>query len=83
VEYEWNLTTVPQKYLDGKSRSYDMARVVGGGSVINGMCWTRGSAADYDAWEALGNPGWGWHGLLPYFKKVQLVGHWDVQFINV
>jgi choline dehydrogenase-like flavoprotein len=33
--------------------------------------WQRGTKADYDSWEALGNPGWGWDGLLPYFKKVE------------
>lgn len=33
------------------------------------MAYGRGSAADFDAWEELGNPGWGWDGLLPYFKK--------------
>lgn len=42
--------------------------VVGG--LVTGMCWTRGGKADYDAWETLGNPGWSWDGLLPYFKRV-------------
>lgn len=37
--------------------------------MVNGMAWNRGSNADYDAWEALGNPGWGWAGLGSYFKK--------------
>ncbi|KAL3419549.1 GMC oxidoreductase [Phlyctema vagabunda] len=46
-----------------------VAKVLGGGSVINGMVYDRGSAADYDAWEALGNQGWGWAGLKPYFIK--------------
>jgi choline dehydrogenase-like flavoprotein len=46
-----------------------MASVVGGGSVINGMFADRGSKADYDAWETLGNQGWGWNGLIPYFRK--------------
>ena len=69
-EYDWDLTTTGQEFLDGKARRYNLGRVVGGGSVVNGMCWTRGSAADYDGWEQLGNPGWGWKGLLPYFKKV-------------
>jgi choline dehydrogenase-like flavoprotein len=46
-----------------------VAKVLGGGSVINGMVYDRGSAADYDAWEALGNNGWGWKGMEPYFKK--------------
>ncbi|KAB2574698.1 Dehydrogenase patE [Lasiodiplodia theobromae] len=45
------------------------AAVVGGGSVVNGMFFDRGGAPDYDAWEELGNPGWGWDGLLPYFIK--------------
>jgi len=43
--------------------------VVGGGSSVNGMFFGRGSAADYDAWERLGNPGWGWENMLKYFKK--------------
>lgn len=38
-------------------------------AVVNGMAYGRGSAPDFDAWEELGNPGWGWDGILPYFKK--------------
>jgi len=34
------------------------------------MMFDRGAPGDYDMWEDLGNPGWGWAGLLPYFKKV-------------
>ena len=34
------------------------------------MVWSRGGKDDYETWEALGNPGWGWDGLLPYFRKV-------------
>jgi choline dehydrogenase len=45
------------------------ARVVGGTSTVNGCIWLRGSAVDYDEWESLGNPGWSFDGLLPYFKK--------------
>jgi len=74
TNYDWNLWTAPQIYLDGASRPYDMGRGIGGGSLINGMCWTRGGSADYDAWKALGNPEWGWENLLPYFKKVS----WEV-----
>ncbi|GKT47335.1 dehydrogenase xptC [Colletotrichum spaethianum] len=68
--YGKSVETAPQTFLDGKTRSISQGRVIGGGSVTNGLCWTRGAAADFDAWEELGNPGWGWQSLLPYFKKV-------------
>ncbi|KAM3065794.1 hypothetical protein ACMFMF_010722 [Clarireedia jacksonii] len=71
TSYDWNLWTAPQRFLDGASRPFDLGKGVGGGSLINGMCWTRGGAADYDAWVALGNPGWGWDDMLPYFKKTE------------
>ncbi|GAW25110.1 putative GMC oxidoreductase [Rosellinia necatrix] len=63
------MTTTPQEFLDNRTRSFPQGRVVGGSSIINGLCWTRGAAADYDAWRDLGNPGWGWIDLLPYFLK--------------
>jgi choline dehydrogenase-like flavoprotein len=63
-------TSVPQPGLDNRTSVLYTGAVVGGGTVVNGMFFNRGSAADYDAWERLGNPGWGWTGLLPYFEKV-------------
>ena len=47
------------------------ARVVGGSSAINACLWLRGSAADYDTWAALGNPGWSFADLLPYFRRAE------------
>src|SRR5262249_2290070 len=47
------------------------ARMVGGTSTINGCIWLRGSGADYDGWAALGNPGWGYADLLPYFRRAE------------
>ncbi|KAI1348717.1 GMC oxidoreductase-domain-containing protein [Xylaria sp. FL0043] len=67
--YEWTVTTTPQQFLDNQTRTFPQGRVVGGSTIVNGLCWTRGAAADYDAWENLGNPGWGWMDLLPYFLK--------------
>jgi choline dehydrogenase-like flavoprotein len=64
--------SVPQAGLDNRTSPLYTGVVVGGGTVVNGMFFNRGSAGDYDAWENLGNPGWGWEGLLPYFKKVSL-----------
>ncbi|KAK4690917.1 hypothetical protein P7C71_g5976, partial [Lecanoromycetidae sp. Uapishka_2] len=67
--YDWDLVTVPQTQLDGATRPMPQGKVLGGGSILNAMCWNRGGSDDFDAWEALGNPGWGWNGLLPYFMK--------------
>src|ERR1700682_1005577 len=52
-------------------RKYEQARVLGGGSSINGQMANRGAATDYDEWEARGAAGWSWKDVLPYFKKVE------------
>lgn len=68
-ELMYNVTSLPIPALGNRPSYVPAGAVVGGGSAVNGMFFTRGSAADYDAWERLGNPGWGWKDLLPYFKK--------------
>jgi len=50
---------------------YEQARVMGGGSSINGQIANRGSPADYDGWEARGAAGWRWDTVLPYFRKIE------------
>jgi len=57
-------------------RGYEQGRIMGGGSSINGQIALRGDPADYDRWEAMGARGWGWEGVLPYFKKLE----WDMDF---
>ena len=52
-----------------RSHPLSQTRVVGGSTTINSCIWLRGSAADYDGWAAAGNPGWGFAGLLPFFRK--------------
>jgi 5-(hydroxymethyl)furfural/furfural oxidase len=52
-------------------RKYEQARVLGGGSSINGQLANRGAPTDYDEWEARGATGWAWTDVLPYFKKVE------------
>ncbi|KAK1999083.1 GMC oxidoreductase [Colletotrichum falcatum] len=69
--YVTSVGTAPQNFLDGKTRGIAQGKSIGGGSVWNGMCWTRGAAADFDGWEELGNAGWGWQSLQPYFMKVE------------
>ena len=68
--YLFDVPSVPQTGLNNITHYVPFTAVVGGGTVVNGMFFDRGSAPDYDAWAELGNPGWGWEDLLPYFKKV-------------
>lgn len=50
---------------------YDQPKIMGGGSSINGQVANRGTPDDYDEWERLGAEGWGWAGVLPYFRKLE------------
>lgn len=52
-------------------RKYEQARVLGGGSAINGQMANRGAPTDFADWEARGAAGWGWDAVLPYFKKIE------------
>lgn len=52
-------------------RKYEQARVLGGGSSINGQMANRGAPTDYDEWDARGAEGWTWNDVLPFFKKVE------------
>ncbi|EJD49047.1 alcohol oxidase [Auricularia subglabra TFB-10046 SS5] len=65
----FNISSAPEPFLGNARFSVSAAAVTGGGSLVNGMLFGRASAGDYDSWEYLGNKGWGWKGLLPYFKK--------------
>ncbi|RMZ09155.1 hypothetical protein D0862_03707 [Hortaea werneckii] len=67
--YDWNLSTTAQASLNGAVRTVPQGRGLGGGTLINGMLWNRGGVGDYDAWVQLGNEGWSWDDLLPYFIK--------------
>jgi choline dehydrogenase-like flavoprotein len=67
----FNITSVAEPGLQGQHFAVFAGAVAGGGSTVNGMEWDRASIADYDSWKLLGNPGWGWSDLLPYFKKVR------------
>lgn len=58
-------------------RKYTQARVLGGGSAINGQLFNRGSPRDYDEWKTRGADGWGWDDVLPYFRKVERDTNFD------
>jgi choline dehydrogenase-like flavoprotein len=67
----WAFETVPQAGLNGRRGYQPRGKVLGGSSSVNAMIYIRGQRADYDHWAALGNPGWGFADLLPYFKKAE------------
>jgi choline dehydrogenase len=69
TEYDWNYSAVPQVGLQGRESYWAKGRTLGGSTSINAMMYLRGVAADYNGWESLGNPGWGWQDVLPYFRR--------------
>ena len=66
---DWMMSTAAEPGLNGRSLAYPRGKVLGGCSSINGMIYMRGQAADYDHWRQLGNVGWSWDDVLPYFLK--------------
>ncbi|CAD0186953.1 Alcohol dehydrogenase [acceptor] [Ruegeria sp. THAF57] len=66
---DWMMKTAAEPGLNGRSLVYPRGKVLGGCTSVNGMIYMRGQAADYDHWRQLGNAGWGWDDVLPYFLK--------------
>ena len=65
----WKYLTEPDPGLLGRVSYWPRGKVLGGSSSINAMVYIRGQAEDFDQWAALGNAGWSWSDVLPYFKK--------------
>ncbi|KAK1756614.1 oxygen-dependent choline dehydrogenase [Echria macrotheca] len=65
----FQLVSVPQPGLNNRTDILRLGATVGGGTTVNGMAVTRGQKQDYDAWEKLGNRGWGWDEVFKYLKK--------------
>lgn len=70
-EQDWDYYTTPQPGANNRRLHLPRGKVLGGSHALNACIWVRGAAQDYDTWEYLGNPGWGWSGVLPYFKKIE------------
>lgn len=66
---DWMMKTAAENGLNGRSLVYPRGKLLGGCTSINGMIYMRGQAADYDHWRQLGNVGWAWSDVLPYFLK--------------
>ena len=75
----WKYQTLPNPGLNGRNIYWPRGRVVGGSSSINALVYCRGMPADFDDWRQMGNVGWGWDDVRPYFerseRRVDAAGH--------
>ncbi|HWP87623.1 MAG TPA: GMC family oxidoreductase N-terminal domain-containing protein, partial [Burkholderiales bacterium] len=69
--YNWGFHTEPEPAMNNREIYWPRGRGLGGSSSINGLIYVRGQPEDYDRWAALGNRGWGWNDVLPYFERSQ------------
>ena len=67
--FTWQFSSEPSALTNGRRIPLPQGRTLGGSSAVNGLVYNRGQQADYDGWAALGNPGWGFEAVLPYFKR--------------
>lgn len=79
----WMYQTEPDAGLAGRRGYWPRGKVLGGSSSINAMVFVRGQASDFNDWEELGNPGWGWDSVLPYFKRLEDSEHGPSEFRGV
>src|SRR5262249_11650780 len=67
----WGFKAEADPGTNGRAIPYPRGRVLGGSSSINGLIYIRGEPEDFDYWAQLGNRGWGWEDVLPYFKRAE------------
>lgn len=70
-DLNWRYQTEVEPELASRNIYWPRGRVLGGSSSINAMVFIRGQREDYDGWESLGNPGWGYSDVLPFFKRME------------
>src|SRR5580658_10028868 len=70
-KWSWGYMTEPDEGTNGRSTQYPRGKALGGSSSINGMIYVRGQPEDFDHWSQLGNRGWGWDDVLPFFKQAE------------
>jgi len=69
--YNWKFKTEPEAQMNGREVYWPAGRTLGGSSSINGLIYIRGHRADYDHWAELGNAGWSYADVLPFFRKLE------------
>jgi choline dehydrogenase len=67
----WMYRSEPEPALGGRVIYWPRGKVLGGSSSINAMVYSRGQKSDFDEWEAMGNRGWGWKDVLPYYRRME------------
>ena len=77
---DWCYTIEPDPGLNGRTIGYARGKVLGGCSSINAMIYMRGQKSDYDHWASLGNRGWSYEEVLPFFKKSENFERGDDEF---
>lgn len=70
-QYDWCYVSKAEPFLRNRTLSLSQGRALGGSSAINGMVYLRGHPSDFERWSELGNVGWGWRDVLPYFQKAE------------
>jgi choline dehydrogenase len=76
-EVDWGFSTEPQEHVNDRKLYLPRGKTLGGCSSTNAMAYVRGNKEDYDEWASMGNQGWGYHDVLPYFKKSE--GNVDIK----
>ena len=79
---DWCFKTEPDETMNGRSINYPRGKTLGGSSSINGLLYIRGQEEDYNTWRQLGNVGWNWNDVLPYFLKAENQEHGNSKFHN-
>jgi len=82
-EVDWCYNTEPDETMANRSIPYPRGKTLGGSSSINGLLYIRGQEQDYNIWRQLGNKGWGWNDVLPYFIKSENQERGEDQFHGV
>lgn len=67
--FNWGFESEPEENVNGRKLPIWRGKALGGSSSVNGMVYVRGQARDYDGWAQMGNRGWSWSDVLPYFVK--------------
>jgi choline dehydrogenase len=67
----WLYSSEPEANTDGRRIPVPRGRLLGGSSAINGLAFVRGQAQDFDTWAQMGNPGWAYDGVLPFFRRME------------